>query len=43
MNLDEIGVFKNRVVSKLINDENVLDVLLGNTDDIDDPETLLLG
>lgn len=32
MNLDEIGVFKNRVVSKLINDENVLDVLLGNTD-----------
>lgn len=43
MNLDEIGVFKNQVVSKLINDENVLDVLLGNTDDIDDPETLLLG
>ena len=43
MNLDEIGVFKNRVVSKLINNENVLDVLLGNTDDIDDPETLLLG
>ena len=43
MNLDEIGVFKNRVVSKLINDENVLDVLLGNTDNIDDPETLLLG
>ena len=43
MNLDEIGVFKNRVVSKLINNENVLDVLLGNTDDIDDPETILLG
>ena len=43
MNLEEIGSFKNKVVSKLINDENILDVLLGDVDNIEDPETALLG
>ena len=43
MNLEEIGSFKNKVVSKLINDDNILDVLLGDVDNIEDPETALLG
>ena len=43
MNLEEIGSFKNKVISKLINDDNILDVLLGDIDDIEDPETALLG
>ena len=43
MNLEEIGSFKNKVVSKLINDDNVIDVLLGDIDNVDDPETILLG
>lgn len=43
MNLEEIGSFKNKIVSKLINDDNILDVLLGDLTDIDDPETALLG
>ena len=43
MNLEEVGSFKNKVVSKLINDDNVLDVLLGDIDNVDDPETVLLG
>ena len=43
MNLEEIGTFKNKVVSKLINDDNVLNVLLGDIDKVEDPETALLG
>lgn len=43
MNLEEIGSFKNKVISKLINDDNILDVLLGDIDDVEDPETALLG
>lgn len=43
MNLEEIGSFKNKIVSKLINDDNILDVLLGDLTDIDDSETALLG
>lgn len=43
MNLEEIGSFKNKVISKLINDDNILDVLLGDVDNIEDPETALLG
>ena len=43
MNLEEVGTFKNKVVSKLINDENILDVLLGDITKVEDPETLLLG
>ena len=43
MNLEEVGSFKNKIVSKLINDDNILDVLLGDVDDIEDPETALLG
>ena len=43
MNLEEIGSFKNKVVSKLINDDNILDVLIGDVEEIEDPETVLLG
>ena len=43
MNLEEIGSFKNKIVSKLINDSNILDALLGDINDIEDPETALLG
>lgn len=43
MNLEEIGSFKNKVVSKLINDENIIDVLIGDIDSIDDPESAMLG
>ena len=28
MYLKEVGTFKNKIVSKLINDENIVDVLL---------------
>lgn len=43
MNLEELGEFKNKVVSKLINDPNIIDVLLGDLNKIDDPEVALLG
>ena len=43
MNREEIGSFKNKIVSKLINDSNILDALLGDINDIEDPETALLG
>lgn len=43
MNLVEVGSFKNKVVSKLINDENIVDALIGNVDKIEDPEAALLG
>lgn len=43
MNLEEIGSFKNKIVSKLINDSNILDAILGDINDIKDPETALLG
>lgn len=43
MNLSEMGEFKNLVVSKFVNDENIVDVLLGDTSDYDDVETALLG
>ncbi len=43
MNLNEMGIFKNRIVSKFVNDENIVDVLLGDISEIDDPETALLG
>ena len=43
MNLNEMGIFKNRIVSKFVNDENIVDVLLGDISEIEDPETALLG
>ena len=43
MNLEEIGSFKNKIVSKLINDSNILDALLGDINNVEDPETALLG
>ena len=42
MNLEEIGSFKNKIVSKLINDSNILDALLGDINNVEDPETALL-
>lgn len=39
MNLSEIGVFKDRIISKLINDKNIVDVLLDHPDeDLDEAE-----
>jgi len=43
MNLEEIGSFKNKIVSKLINDSNILDALLGDINNVEDPEAALLG
>ena len=43
MNLEEIGSFKNKIVSKLINDSYILDALLGDINNVEDPETALLG
>lgn len=43
MYLKEVGTFKNKIVSKLINDENIVDVLLGDVSHLDDPESALLG
>lgn len=43
MNLEEIGIFKNRIVSKLIHDNNVVDVLLNGNEGDKDPEVALLG
>ena len=43
MNLEEKKKKKNKIVSKLINDSNILDALLGDINDIEDPETALLG
>lgn len=43
MNLKEIGEFKNKVISKLINDENIVDVLIGNNKNSENAGSLLLG
>lgn len=43
MNLKEIGEFKNKVISKLIHDDNVVDVLIGKNKNKDNKEELLLG
>lgn len=43
MNLEEIGIFKNRVVSKLIHDKNIVDVLLNSDKEKEDPDVALLG
>lgn len=43
MNLEEIGIFKNRIVSKLIHDNNVVDVLLNGNEGDKDIEVTLLG
>lgn len=43
MNLDELGLFKEQVVSKLIHDNNIIDVLIGDITQYEDPETILLG
>lgn len=45
MNLEELGVLKDRAVSRLIRDENIVDVLIGDAakNPYTDIETLLLG
>lgn len=43
MNLEEIGEFKNKIVSKLIHDSNIVDVLIGDLNSDVDAETALLG
>lgn len=43
MNLEEIGEFKEKIITRLIHDPNIIDVLLGDTSSIDDMETALFG
>lgn len=45
MNLEELGSFKDKAISRLIQDDNIVDVLIGDAakDPDADIETLLLG
>lgn len=43
MNLQEIGPFKNKVVQRLVHDENILDVLVGDTSKITDLNVAIFG
>jgi len=43
MNLQDVGIIKEKIVMRLIHDSNIVDVLLGDTSNIEDMDTALFG
>lgn len=43
MNLEELGEYKHKVASILANDDNIIEILLGDVQEDEDTDELLLG